>query len=142
MYSTGAAIGAIVGTCAAGLKHKWTRQDLIQLGLLVTAATCLIALIPLGAHERQHHLEDAVATQFKGLTLADYQAWTGSDELGTKAFTVDHVFSTGATETDESAVVRYPSSFMGITQCVIATWRPTGVRVARRSGESCSRFMG
>jgi hypothetical protein len=74
--------------------------------------------------------------------LADYERWSAADELGDRVFAIDGVFSTGAVLTASEAVVRYPTSFMGIDQCALATWTASGVEVARESGSSCEKFMG
>jgi hypothetical protein len=140
--STGSTVGVIVSSAALCLTKRQARPPRVDLVLLVVVSVGLLAYVPIGASLRQHRIEDRAEKQFTGQTLQQYQEWSRNDELPSRVFRVDGVFSSGAAERDGSALVRYPTSFMGITQCVIVRWTPRGTKVSGQSGKACLTFLG
>lgn len=139
----GAGAGSLAGAVIACL---WVpgarRRPYWELGALLVVTVAAAALVPVGAAHRQQAVEDALAARFAGHTVSDYKRWSATGQLGDRVFAVNGIFSSGAQQQRDRAVVRYPTSFMGIDQCITAIWTATGVGVARHSGGFCDRFMG
>jgi VanZ like family len=127
-----AAIETVQGVLALGT------PDLSDL----MANTVVAVLVPIGAGGRQASLQAILRDRHAGTTVVDYERWNIHDQLGERVFAAAGVYSTGASQTASRAVVRYPTSFMGIDQCVTATWTSGGVVVDAHSGAFCDRFMG
>lgn len=140
--SLGSLIGVLLGSAAAYLGKWTTRPSRSDLAVLVVLSAVLIASIPLGAALRQHQFEKQAMQRFRGQTLEEYQEWAANDELETRVFSMGGTFSSGAYERKGMVVVRYPTSFMGITQCVTVTWTVEGNSVAGKSGNACTTFLG
>ncbi|MCW2791128.1 MAG: hypothetical protein JWO76_226 [Nocardioides sp.] len=140
--SVGAFVGVLLGTAAACVRAEGRRTSLRRLGVLLGAALVLALLVPVGAARREHRFDETLRARFAGTTVADYRRWSRQDTLGKEVFTVDHVYSDGASAHAGSVSVRYPTSFLGIHQCAIATWTSDGFAVARRTGSACTVFLG
>ncbi|MFT4085371.1 MAG: VanZ family protein [Nocardioides sp.] len=138
----GAGCGTIAGGAIACVWGSRERRPYAQVGILLGTAVVLAALVPLGAAHRQGHVEKALEARFAGLTFDDYQRWSSDGQIGRRVFTVGGIFSSGAEQHDGRAVVRYPTSFMGIDQCLIATWTRIGVTITRHHESLCDEFMG
>lgn len=141
--SVGAGMGALVGAVIACLwAPSGRRRPYWAVGGLLLATVVLTASVPAGAAHRQKRLEQDLTARFAGLTLADYKRWSSNGEIGDRVFAIDGIFSSGAQQEHGQAVVRYPTSFMWIDQCVTATWTADGVDVAAHNGGYCTRFLG
>ncbi|MFT4011507.1 MAG: VanZ family protein [Nocardioidaceae bacterium] len=139
----GAFVGTAVGVAVLAVADRQARrQRILALSGLTVVAVVLVAAIPPLAHR---HLDDEVTTvreQFSGKTLADYEQWTRQGTAGERAFRVGDLYADGTRAEGDDVTVRYPVSFLGVTQCVEATWTATGVTVTGQAGADCTAFWG
>ncbi|MFD7154706.1 VanZ family protein [Kribbella sp. NPDC059898] len=142
--SLGAYLGVLVGSIAGlAMSRAWRRRQLVvQVGLLVVLAGFFAATIPGQAASRQHDEIASLERMFAQTTLTDYEHWSTANRLGPMVFNIGSRYSDGASTTATTAIVRYPTSFMGVRQCVFSTWTAHDFSVRSAHGSSCTTFMG
>lgn len=138
----GAYLGGLAGgSTALALGRGIARPLKLAVIGLAAVGVASSALVPFGAVHRQNGEVARLERRFATTDFDDYELWASSDRLN-EVFSAGFAFSSGASVGRSRAVVRYPTSFMGIRQCVLAEWTSTGFRTEASRGTVCSAFLG
>lgn len=134
--------GSMAGLVVLAVAGRAERRMLATLAAFAAATAGAAACVPFAAQRHDDAVAAQLATRFAGSDLAAVRSWSTSEELQRRVFMLGDTFSDGASSTDEAYTVRYPTSFLGVRQCVYVVWSRRGVAVRTSSGAGCTVFMG
>lgn len=146
--SAGAVLGAILGAAALVVTalRAGERRRARRIGARLTLTLALLALagwflVGIGAKHRMDSLVAELTHRYAGTTLERYRDWERADQLSERVFYAGSVPTDGGRTGPGEAVVRFPASFFGVTQCAFVVWSPEGVEVRAVHGTTCTGLL-
>lgn len=123
-----------------GVRRRPRRDLVIALGGAAVTGALAALVIPAVAQWQQHTLYQQASQTFDTTDLTEYTRWqqSGPDIVEQRLFSALSV-RVDDSRGDPTPQLRWPATFLGVRRCVVAEFRPQGVAVTRRSGDSCSQ---
>ena len=140
--SLGSVIGTLLGSVVLlrSAEHR-SRRVVVPATALAVLLIGATACVPLAAGVYQASYTRAVEHNLGSISYAEMEAMKTSTDAP-RAWQAGRSFPDGNYYRPSEDAVRWPSSFFFVQQCILATWRPSGLKVEARSGAICREQWG